>query len=133
MYMTKSGSYILHGMSERDRIISDIVGRLGADDLCFDLRLILTEGLTNAYKHGNQENPELPIYLRYFYEPETVIFEIEDSGITCGEIKIIEEISSEKLLDDSGRGLFLIRCYCDEVKVINNTLIMQKHLYKLAV
>ncbi|MFL0245474.1 ATP-binding protein [Candidatus Clostridium stratigraminis] len=131
--MGKSGSYVLYGVSERDKIISDIVDSLGAEDSCFDLRLILTEGLTNAYKHGNEENPELPIYLRYFYEPEIVTFEIEDSGTACGEIKIIEEISSENLLEDSGRGLFLIKCYCDEVKMINNILIMQKHLYKSAV
>lgn len=131
--MIKSGSYILHGVSERDKLISDIVDSLEAEDLFFDLRLILTEGLTNAYRHGNQENPELPIYLRYFYEPDIVTFEIEDSGTACGDIKIIDQISSENLLEDSGRGLFLIKCYCDEVKVTNNTLIMQKHLHKSVV
>lgn len=124
----KSNEYILYGLTNRKEIIDKIIAELNADDDYFDIRLILTEALTNAFKHGNKSNMDKPIYLRYVYSSKNVKFEIEDSGTEYKNITIPDEVSDENLLNDCGRGLFLIKCMADKIEFKNNTLMIQKNL-----
>jgi serine/threonine-protein kinase RsbW len=126
--MIKKKEFILYGLANYKEIIEKIIADLKILEHCFDIKLMLTEALTNAFKHGNKGNIDKPIYLRYAYDGIEVKFEIEDCGTGFENFSIPEEPSNECLLSDSGRGLFLIKCMADKIELRKNTLVIQKCL-----
>ena len=121
---------ILYGIANQNKIIEKIIREIEAEDCKFDIRLILSEVLTNAYKHGNCGRVDIPIYLRYSCEGGKAVFEIEDSGGDVENLVIPCEISDDKILDDNGRGLFLVNCYADKIEYKKNKVIISKQLQK---
>ena len=124
----RKNEFILYGLSKHKEIIDKIIQELNVFHDSFDIRLILTEALTNAYKHGNNSREDKPIFLRYILKGENVKFEIKDSGSGFKNITIQENAADGDLLNDSGRGLFLISCVADEIEMRNNVLIIQKQI-----
>ncbi|MCT4595547.1 MAG: ATP-binding protein [Anaeromicrobium sp.] len=124
----KKREFVLYDLTEHNRIIEEIIKELNAFEYYFDIKLILTEALTNAYKHGNKNDNKKPIYLRYFYNNKNLTFEIEDSGSNHKNITIPDEISDKNLLNTFGRGLFLIKSMADNVESKGNMLVIQKYL-----
>lgn len=123
--MTKN-EFILYGLIHHQEIIDKIISDLKAFDHDFDIRLILTEALTNAFQHGNQNSIDKPIYLRYCYGSENMKFEIEDTGSGLGDLTIPKELPEEQILNARGKGLFLINCIADEIEHRKNVLIIRK-------
>ena len=123
-------SFVLYGLSKYESIIDKIIKDIRCHDNYFDVKLILTEALTNAFNHGNKKDDEKPIYLRYEYEYQDkyVKFEIEDSGDISRNMVMSRELSDDNILNNSGRGLFLINCIADEVYFQGNTIVIQKKL-----
>lgn len=119
---------ILFGLNNYMEIIDDIITDLKLFDYAFDIKLILTEALTNAFKCGNNGDSSKIIYLSYCCKNNCLQFEIKDCGEKQVEIHIPEEIDTEDVLNTSGRGLFLINSFANKVYFSNNTLIIQKHL-----
>ncbi|AFS78789.1 ATP-binding domain-containing protein [Gottschalkia acidurici 9a] len=125
----RTDSFVLYGLSKYESIIDKIIEDIRCHDNYFDVKLILTEALTNAFNHGNKKDDEKPIYLRYEYECQDryVKFEIEDSGDIARNIVMSRELSDDNILNNSGRGLFLINCIADEVYFQENTIVIQKN------
>lgn len=119
---------ILYGLSKYKEIIDKIMIDLKISNDCFDIKLMLTEALTNAFKHGNKGNNDKPIYLRYYDYGTYITFEIEDCGEGFKNITMPNTSLEDDLLSNSGRGLFLIRAIADKIELRNNTLIIQKQL-----
>lgn len=124
----KRDEFILYGLDKHKEIIDKIICDLNIYDHDFDIRLILTEALTNAFAHGNKNDEKKPVFLRYDYDGQYIKFEIEDSGTGYKNVRITDDISDDRLLEDSGRGLFLIKCISDEMDFKDNTLIIKKYL-----
>lgn len=124
----KVDEFILYGLGGYQEVINKIIADINNFEYEFDIRLILTEALTNAFKHGNRNDSNKPIYLRYIFNGNSVKFEIKNSGVEYENVIIPEPISDENILSNSGRGLFLIKCIADHMEVKNNTLIVQKNL-----
>lgn len=127
----KSDKFILYGLNEYKQTIDKIISDLNVhddQDECFDIRLILTESLTNAFKHGNKGREDKPIYLRYTYDGVYIKFEIEDTGTGYVNVNVPDQVMDENMLNDCGRGLFLIKSIADRVELINNKMIIQKAL-----
>jgi serine/threonine-protein kinase RsbW len=122
--------YQLFGLKQHEITINKIIEELEAFKIEFDIKLILTEGLSNAYKHGNNSSEALPIFLRYDYDGKEIVFEIEDSGAGSDFIILPNVISYEKILEDNGRGLYLIGCFSDAVHMVKNKLIIKKFFCK---
>jgi serine/threonine-protein kinase RsbW len=129
----RRNEFILYGLAKHmetmDKIIKDIE-ELTTPDICFEIKLILAEALTNAYKHGNKNDSCKPIYVRYVCNETILKIEVEDCG--CGNglqnIRISETISEDNLLNDAGRGLYLIKCLTNKIEMNNNRLIVEKQL-----
>ncbi|WP_432408346.1 ATP-binding protein [Wukongibacter sp. M2B1] len=124
----KRNEYILYGLEKHKEIIDEIISNIHNHEHSFDIRLILTEALSNAFKHGNENDVSKPIYLKSIYNGSSIEFEIQDSGTGFESITIREHISDDNLLDDYGRGLFLIKSIADKIELRDNTLIIQKNL-----
>lgn len=119
---------VLYGLAKYKESIDKITVDLNVHDDCFDIKLMLTEALTNAFKHGNKEDKNKPIYLRYYAYSTYIRFEIEDCGEGFKNIKMPNILLKDDLLSNSGRGLFLIKSIADKIELRNNTLIIQKQL-----
>lgn len=98
-----------------DEIVSQ-VRRLGyGPDDVFSIRLCLEEALTNAITHGNKEDPEKAVVVEYELTPEQLKICVEDQGEGFDPSELPDPTSNAHLLSPSGRGVFLIRQFMDNV------------------
>ena len=124
----KKSTLILYGLNNYIAIINNIIEDLNAYKYSFDIKLILTEGLSNAFKHGNNSDISKPIYLLYSFDGKNLEFKITHSQLKLQNIHIPKKLSDKDLLEDSGRGLFLINSFADKVELTENALIVSKVL-----
>lgn len=125
------GNYTIQGLTNYNNIIEEIIKKLQFSDHWFDIKLILTEAITNAFNHGNKGDKEKPILIKFTYDGKKVIFEIVDCGDRKEDLIIPNEVSDSSVLEERGRGLFLIRCLTDKVKLYENTLRIEKAIKNL--
>lgn len=119
---------ILYGIDNYNKIIEDVIKNLNAYDYYFDIKLILTEALLNAFEHGNKSDKTKPINLFYNFDGKCLNFKITSSEKNLPTINIPESVSNEDLLKDHGRGLFLINSLSDKVEFKDNALLIQKNI-----
>lgn len=119
----------LQGLCSFKETIDIVINTLNLSNITFEIKLILTEALNNAFIHGNLKDVNKPIFLRYFYNGRSIKFEIEDSGIGFKNLCFKKEILEENLLDESGRGLFIIYNLVDKFEVKNNVLFLEKYIF----
>ena len=123
--------FTLYGLSKYNEVIDKIIASISKTtsyEICFDIRLMLTEALTNAFKHGNNNDEKKPIYLRYSLRNLRIKFEVEDCGQGPKDVNFHRPIENENILEETGRGLFIIKSLADKIEVKNNILIIEKNL-----
>ncbi len=93
-------------------------------------RLVLDEALVNAVTHGNQSNAALKARVRAYRAPDKITFLVEDEGPGFREEDLPDPDAPENLLEESGRGVILIRGIMTEVSYWRNgaALLMSKVL-----
>ncbi|WP_169911621.1 ATP-binding protein [Clostridium oryzae] len=116
----------LYGLDEYDKVIDTVVSDLKAEKYYFDIKLILTEALTNAFEHGNDGDKNKPIDLVYNFDGKYLNFKVISSNTKPESISIPKSIDEDSLLDEHGRGLFLIQSMADKVEFKDNSLIITK-------
>ena len=96
----------------------------------FTLSIALTEAITNAIIHGNEKNPAKRVFAQALIEPERVVFQIADEGTGFDYQKLADPTKKENLLKQSGRGIFFVRYFMDEVKFnqAGNKITMVKYV-----
>ena len=55
-----------------------------------------------------------------------IIVSVTDCGSGVKDLKNYKEINEDNILDECGRGLYIISCYADEMKFKGNSIIMKK-------
>jgi anti-sigma regulatory factor (Ser/Thr protein kinase) len=81
----------------------------GLDDgACYDVKLAMSEAITNAIQHGSS-SPDDPISILVLAEGPELVFEVLDTG------RFMPRVLSRGELEESGRGLEFIRVLMDEV------------------
>lgn len=128
---TISNEFALYGLAKCQEIIDQIIKELAIQyevENCFDIRLIITEAVTNAFQHGNKGSIAKPIFLRYFYDGQRVRLEIQDKGCELENVVILDQITDKCILNESGKGLFLINSVADKIELKTNTIIIEKSL-----
>lgn len=126
----KKDLFTLYGLTNYESAISEMINDLKCHNYHFDLKLILTEAITNAFKHGNKMDEEKPIILEYEYIKKTkyIKIQISDSGNNLGDIEVKDEITDDMIEETSGRGLYLIKSIADEFYFKENKMIIEKCL-----
>lgn len=92
-------------------------------------RLCVQEAITNSIIHGNKSNKNKNVTLSYALN-EKIEIKIQDEGpgiLLHNQNSDSQEITKDDLLKESGRGIMLMKHFCDEVIFNKNsvTLIMQ--------
>lgn len=77
----------------------------------------VTEALSNAILHGNRQDPNKYVSLRFRYDPSRRVFsvEVEDQGPGFDPSILPDPTEADNLLRESGRGIFLMRNLADAV------------------
>ena len=113
---------VLFGLEDYSKVIDDLLTDYKMEDIYFDLGLALTEALTNAYFHGNNSDPGKPIFLRSAFTGEEINFEVQDCGEGMSQGILMTEINENNVLQEKGRGMYLIRSLADSVDIEGNKL-----------
>ena len=85
------------------------------DELLARIRLALNEAVTNAIIHGNKEDQEKSVSISSSFNKEKLEVSVQDEGPGFDPSSLPDPLESENLLKESGRGVFLIKQYSDEV------------------
>ena len=86
------------------------------DDECFKIAMALREAAVNAVLHGNEYDPTKKIRVSMENTGEALVFTIADEGKGLDPTTLPDPLAPENLLRGTGRGIFLIRSFMDEVK-----------------
>jgi len=79
-------------------------------DACYQVKLALSEAVTNAIQHGSS-SPADPIQIVITEEPGAVAFEVLDTG------RFVPRVTRRGDMPESGRGLEFMRLMMDVVDV----------------
>jgi len=80
------------------------------------LLLAVTEATTNAIIHANKCNVNKTVTVDVTVNSSTLIVKIIDEGAGFDPAKIPDPTLPENLLKDSGRGVYLMKIYMDDLK-----------------
>jgi serine/threonine-protein kinase RsbW len=80
------------------------------------LILSVTEATTNAIIHGNKKNTDKKVKIDVSAEGHKLKIIVKDEGIGFDPSLIPDPTKPENLLKDSGRGLYLMKVYMDDIK-----------------
>ena len=86
------------------------------DDQLSVLLLAVTEATTNAIIHANKCDASKLVSIRAHVEDSKLIVNVKDEGKGFDPAKIPDPTEPENLLKDSGRGVYLMKVYMDDVK-----------------
>lgn len=85
------------------------------EDRIFTGVLLASEVVTNAIEHGNQNDESKRVIIEFRSLPGRSECWVEDEGNGFDREAIADPLASENLLEDVGRGIFLIERMADEV------------------
>lgn len=78
--------------------------------------LALNEAVTNAIKHGNNGITEKKVNIRSKILGHYLLISVEDEGIGFSPSQYPNPLREENLHKTSGRGIYLMNQFCDEVR-----------------
>ncbi len=82
----------------------------------FILRLALSEGITNAIRHGNQMSPDKQVTISWTITREKIQIVIADEGAGFNPDDLIDPTDEDNLDRPGGRGVMLMRSFMDLVQ-----------------
>jgi len=86
------------------------------DEKLTNVLLAVTEATTNAIIHANKCNKNKKVTIDALVENSKLIIKIKDEGEGFDPSSIPDPTEPENLLKDSGRGIYLMRVYMDDLQ-----------------
>jgi serine/threonine-protein kinase RsbW len=111
------------GMLDLVQIVGDHVAReLGLDDESVHwIGVAVRESVINAIKHGNENDAAKQVFVEFETDlvdrAPALTIRVRDQGIGFDPETLADPMAPENLLKASGRGIFLIRSFMDEVRL----------------
>lgn len=81
----------------------------------YRITMAVREAAVNAVLHGNSYDPDKNITASFENTGASLVIRIADQGAGLDLEKLPDPLAPENLLRGSGRGIFLIRSFMDEV------------------
>jgi serine/threonine-protein kinase RsbW len=103
------------------QVVSDRVGRLaGMDENTVHwIGVAVRESVINAIKHGNREEYAKLVTVEFTFAPPTdpreLVVRVLDQGAGFDPDGIANPLAPENILKSSGRGIFFMRSFMDDV------------------
>jgi len=103
------------------QVVSDHIARLaGLDEEARHwVNVAVRESVINAIKHGNRNDTGKRVHVEFAPvdadSPQGVVIRVRDEGPGFDPENVPDPLAPENLLKGSGRGIFLIRSFMDEM------------------
>jgi serine/threonine-protein kinase RsbW len=96
--------------------VADFVTRSGvSEDAAFGIDMAVREAVTNAVVHGNSQDEQKIVDIVLKSSPEALEISVHDQGPGFNPNEVPDPTAEENLLKTSGRGIFFMRSFMDEV------------------
>lgn len=105
------------------QVVSDYIGRMAGldEDSLHWVSVAVRECVVNAIKHGNRNDESKRVVVEFSpvpaHDPEELVIRVEDEGEGFDPEEIADPLAPENILKSSGRGIFLIRNFMDDVQL----------------
>jgi len=126
--LTRGGTVRLQIHSNFDmldfvQMVSDRLGQLAGmdEDTIHWIGVAVRESVINAIKHGNRENYHKLVTVEFTFtppaDPGELVVRVVDQGEGFDPEEIADPLAPENLLKSSGRGIFFMRSFMDDVSL----------------
>ncbi len=88
-----------------------------AEDDVHKIGMAVREGVVNAYNYGNCQDCQKKIQLTIELDGGKLVVHVVDEGCGFDLEDVADPLAEENLLRTSGRGLFLMRAFMDDLVV----------------
>ena len=122
--MTNRVSYTLEStlesVNQAEKKAFDMAAGAGfVEDEQYHIAMAVREAAVNAVLHGNAYDPAKRFMVAYETTLDALVITITDQGKGLDPSCLPDPLAPENLMKGSGRGIFLIRAFMDEVKFRN--------------
>ena len=87
------------------------------DDESHQIAMSVREAAVNAVLHGNAYDPQKKMRMSIEQTNDSFIVSIADEGKGLKPEDVPDPLQQENILKQSGRGIFLIKSFMDEVRI----------------
>lgn len=108
----------LDSVNKVEQTASDLAARIGFEEEDRDhIAMAVREAAVNAVLHGNAYDPKKKIVVCFENTGDAMVITITDQGRGLDPSALPDPLAPENLLKQSGRGIFLINSFMDEVRI----------------
>jgi len=106
----------LESVNKAEEMAGQLAAKAGFDEDSRDgITMAVREAMINAVLHGNAYDPNKRVNLSLEQNDRELVVTISDEGRGLDPDEIPDPLAAENLMKQSGRGIFLIRAFMDEV------------------
>ena len=112
----------LETVDNAEQAANQVATEMGfTEEEILQIAMAVREAAVNAVLHGNAYDPAKKVSLDFQRSGDELIITIRDQGKGLDPSKIPDPLAPENLLKTSGRGIFLIRSFMDDVQIKPST------------
>ncbi len=89
------------------------------DDIYGNIMIAVTEAVNNAILHGNHKDRDKNVLLQLVLMENNLLFTVQDEGSGFDYQQLPDPTAPENISKPGGRGIFLMKNLCDEVKFLD--------------
>ena len=110
----------LDSVNRAEEVATEFASKLGFDEETMTrISMAVREAAVNAVLHGNHYDPNKKMIVQLENTGKALVITVSDQGQGLDPNKIPDPLAPENLLKQSGRGIFLIRAFMDDVQIRN--------------
>ena len=107
----------LESVNKAEEEATKVATRAGFDeDEAGRISMAVREATVNAVLHGNHYDTNKRVSLSFENTGNELIITVQDQGTGLDPNAVADPLAPENLLKQSGRGIFLIRAFMDDVQ-----------------
>ncbi len=107
----------LESVNKAEEMADKAASQAGFDeDARGGISMAVREAMINAVMHGNGYSPDKRVKLSFEQSGGNLVITIKDEGAGMDPDEVPDPLAPENLMKQSGRGIFLMRAFMDDVK-----------------
>jgi len=98
-------------------VVKNVTGKMGFDEYDASwIELSVHEAVINAITHGNKSADDKQVDVKFIFEPKALTVFVRDRGEGFDPDGLPNPLDPENLLNPTGRGIFYMRTFMDDVR-----------------
>jgi serine/threonine-protein kinase RsbW len=108
----------LDSVNKVEHTAEELAEKIGfSEDDRHRIAMAVREAAVNAVLHGNAYDPNKKMMVSFESTGQSLVIKVSDQGKGLDPASVPDPLAPENLLKQSGRGIFLINSFMDEVRI----------------